>query len=121
MPSDLTAPARVNYDDLEFDDDLALLDGEPFTGTVFSLHVDGSPESEGQYVDGLPEGVQQEWFRSGQPARRWIAVRGAGASESWAWHENGQLRSYRRDVDQRPVELKAWNEAGEEVDPKAAA
>ena len=120
MPSELRQRDRVDYDDLELDDQLASLDGVPFTGTVFSLHRDGSLESESSYVDGLPDGIAEEWFPGGQLARRNIAVRGRGSSESWSWHPNGTMRSYRRDVDQRPVEVRAWDERGGPVDPSTS-
>lgn len=100
---------------------MALLNGVPFTGIVFSLHRGGDLESECNYVDGLPDGLQQEWYPSGQLAGRAIAVRGRGSSESWRWHPNGTQASYRRNVDQRPVELLDWDEAGRVVDPSTVS
>ena len=117
MSADDVSGARVNYDDLDFDDQLALRDGVPFTGIVFSEHVDGSLETEGHYREGLPDGLQQYWYRGGQIERRWIAVRGHGASEGRTWYRNGQLRSVKRYEVQRLVEAAAWNEAGEPIDP----
>jgi antitoxin component YwqK of YwqJK toxin-antitoxin module len=61
----VTGP-RIDYDRLDLDDELASLDGVPFTGVVYSLHRDGSLESEGPYRDGLPEGVQEQWHPGGQ-------------------------------------------------------
>ena len=115
MPSEPN-PARVDYDDLEFDDQLALLGGVPFTGIVFSLHANGELESESRYVDGLPDGLQEEWYPDGKLARRNIAVRGQGSSESWSWHGNGVLRSHRRNVDRMPVEVRAWDDRGRPAD-----
>lgn len=112
-----TSPVRVDYDDLELDDQFALNDGKPFTGTVFSRHPDGSLESQGSYVEGLPEGVQEEWYPGGQIARRWIALRGQGSSEAWSWYTNGAIRSYRRNVEQRPVDIRAWDKLGNPIDP----
>ena len=115
MPSEPDL-ARVNYDDLEFDDQLALLNGVPFTGIVFSLYTDGKLESESRYAAGLPDGLQEEWYADGKLARRNIAVRGKGSSESWSWHANGVLRSHRRNVDLMPVEVRAWDERGRPAD-----
>jgi len=118
MSADVIAPSRVEYDELELDDELASLNGIPFTGIVYSLRADGSLESEGPYRDGLPDGVQEDWHPGGQIAQRWIAIRGRGSSESWSWYPNGQQRSYRRNDELGlAVELKAWNEQGEPVDP----
>lgn len=114
----VTSP-RVNYDDLELDDQLALLDGVPFTGIVYSERPDGTIESEGQYRDGLPDGVQQEWYAGGQLERRWIAVRGNGPSEERTWHRNGQPRSTKRYENRRVVDARAWDETGRPIDPAA--
>lgn len=103
---------RVDYDDVEFDDQLAIVDGLPFTGVVYGLDPDGRLQSESRYRDGLPEGLAEEWYPDGRIERRWIAVRGRGSAEMWEWHPNGRLRSYRRNVDQFPVEVKTWDEDG---------
>lgn len=117
--ADTSETIRVACDDLEFDDQLALLDGEPFTGTAFSLYPDGRLESESRYVAGLPEGLQEEWYPNGRLFRRNIAVRGRGSSEAWTWYGNGVMRTYSRHVDLRPVEARAWSEAGHPVDPSS--
>lgn len=108
--------ARVNYDDLELDDELALLDGKPFTGIVYAERPDGSLESEGNYVEGLPDGLQESWYAGGQIAGRFWAVRGNGASEVRTWYRNGQARSVERFADLRLVEAQAWDEAGRAID-----
>lgn len=117
MLSDASDGKVVHYDDVDFDDDLALVAGKPFTGMIVSEHPDGSAESRRNYVEGLPEGEQQEWYPTGQLERRWIAIRGHGSSEVWSWHANGQPRTYRRNIDQKPVEVKAWDEEGKPRDP----
>ncbi len=61
---------RIDHDGLERDDDLACLDGQPFTSIVFSLHPDGRTASEGRYSAGLPEGLQEEWYPGGQIFQR---------------------------------------------------
>lgn len=106
------APARIDYDEVDFDDDLALVDGRPFTGIIFGLDGDGRLRSESHYRDGLPDGPSEEWTPDGRLERRWIAIRGNGASEAWEWHGNGRMRSYRRFVDRYAVETKIWDEEG---------
>ncbi|TRW18248.1 toxin-antitoxin system YwqK family antitoxin [Glacieibacterium frigidum] len=112
MLTDEVQVARADYDDLEFDDDLALLNGVPFTGIVFSMHPNGRLEAETRYTDGLPDGLSEWFYPDGRLESRNIAVRGRGSSESWNWHPNGVLAEYRRDENQRPVELRKWNEQG---------
>ncbi|HSG56008.1 MAG TPA: hypothetical protein VLA45_11165, partial [Paracoccaceae bacterium] len=80
----------------------------------------GALEFEHIYRDGLPEGLQQDWYPNGQLLARWIAVRGRGSSEYWTWYPEGQLRSYRRyGADGLPVEKGSWDEGGDEIDPKS--
>lgn len=105
MLSDAQRIGGVYYSDLEFDDQLALRHGVPFTGIAFSVHYGGNVEFQGNYVEGLPDGLQEEWYSDGQLAGRAIAVRGRGSSESWRWHPNDVQAQCRRNVDQRPVEL----------------
>lgn len=103
---------RVEYDDVEFDDQLALVGGEPFSGVIYSMHPNGQLESESLYVEGLPDGLQQEWYANGQLEKRAIAIRGKGSSSSQYWYPDGKPKSYRRDIDQWPVEIKEWDEQG---------
>lgn len=116
--SDDPADKRVDLDLLVFDDQLALLSGVRFTGVAVSRYPDGTFECEHRYQDGLPLGLNQQWYRNGALFRRWIAVRGAGSSESWTWYPDGSPRSYRRAAGHglQPTS-KAWNEVGEEIDP----
>jgi antitoxin component YwqK of YwqJK toxin-antitoxin module len=117
MPSDVSQPPRVDYDDIELDDELALVGGTPFTGIVYSLHGNGSIECEGRYVDGLPDGLQEEWDADGRLVARSIAVRGNGSSESWTWYPGGRMRTHRRFRDRQVIEDHAWDEQGGVVDP----
>lgn len=103
---------RVLYDDVEFDDQLALVGGKPFTGVIFALHPGGQPEAELNYREGLPEGLQQEWYANGQLERKWIAVRGKGSSEAHEWYVDGAPKSFRRNIDLWPVEIKEWDGHG---------
>ena len=117
-PSEDPSRAPVDIERFDFDDDLALLDGIPFTGTMQSTYPDGTLEFLGRYRDGLPEGLNEEWYPNGQLFKRWIAVRGNGVSESWEWYPIGIQRSYRKyDENRLLVERRAWDTTGAEVDP----
>ncbi len=104
---------RVHYDDLEFDDQLALLHDVPFTGVIYAHYADGGPEIEFNYVDGLPSGLQRRWHPSGQLEAEWDAVRGRGSNWSRVWYPNGKMKSERIDEDQFPILLREWSETGE--------
>jgi antitoxin component YwqK of YwqJK toxin-antitoxin module len=118
MPRHAAEPRRVNFDDLELDDELALLNGMPFTGIVFSERGDGSLESETCYVDGLPDGLELEWHPAGQLAKRAMAVRGNGLSVAETWYPSGARRSVKRYIDRRLTEAEAWDEDGRPIDPE---
>lgn len=112
MPSDALPLRRVDIDEVEFDDQLALVEDQPFTGIIHQIDSAGCLRSESRYREGLPDGLSKEWYPDGQIEARWIAIRGNGSSESWEWHRNGQPRSYRRNVDGYATRIKAWDERG---------
>ena len=118
MPSEEMPEATVDIEQLEFDEDLALLGGVPYSGIVRSEYEDGTLEFLGRYRDGLPEGLNEEWYPNGQLFQRRIAVRGNGVSESWEWYPTGIQRSYRKYDENRFLsERRAWDSTGAEIDP----
>ena len=106
-------PLRVLYDDVEFDDQLALVNGKPFTGIIFAQHPNGQLEAEKNYKEGLPEGLQREWYPNGQLKHEWNAIRGHGSSLATEWYENGQMkrRTYCRFGWQ--VRVQEWTQRGQ--------
>lgn len=104
---------HAHYDDLEFDDQLALLNDTPFTGVVYARHENGQLEIELNYIEGLPAGNQRRWYASGQLEAEWEAVRGHGSTWSREWHPNGVLRSERINEDNFPVRIREWSEDGQ--------
>ena len=117
MSTDEQPSDAVDIELLEFDDDLASLNGTPYTGRVMSTYPDGCRESLGWYQDGLPHGLNEQWYPNGALFNRWIAIKGAGSSEAWTWYPDGTQRSYRRNgPDGMPVELRGWDENGVEID-----
>jgi hypothetical protein len=118
MPFEQIPEAPVDIGRLEFDEDLALLEGVPFNGIIRSEYEDGTLGFLGRYRDGLPEGLNEEWYPNGQLFHRWLAVWGNGVSEAWVWYPNGILRSYRKYGENRsPLERRAWDSTGAELDP----
>ena len=118
MRSQDAEPRRVDFEDLALDDELALLDGIPFTAIVFSERPDGSLEFESFYVDGLPDGLELEWFPGRQLAKRATAMRGNGVGAVKTWSPIGARRSTKRYVDRQVTEADAWAEGGWPIDPK---
>src|SRR4029077_12695400 len=102
---------RVHYDDLEFDDKLALLGDTAFTGVVYANYPDGRAEIEYYYIDGLPSGIQRQWYRNGQLESEWDAVRGRGSTWSHEWHPNGVMKKERiNNGNNLPVCIREWSE-----------
>lgn len=103
---------RIDFEDVEFDDELALVHGAPFTGIITSAHPNGL-RTEKNYRDGLPEGPQREWYPSGQLKEECIAIRGHGASTIVEWYENGQMkrRTYCRFGFQ--IRVQEWTQNGQ--------
>ena len=105
--------SRVPYDAVEFDDDLALLNGIPFSGIIYANYSDDTPEAEYYYVEGLRAGLQKRWHPNGQIEAEWEAVRGKGSAWSRQWYANGSLKSERVNMDNRPVLVREWSEEGD--------
>jgi antitoxin component YwqK of YwqJK toxin-antitoxin module len=105
--------SRVHYDDIDFDDQLALLDDVPFTGIIYANYHNDRPEIEFNYSDGLPCGVQRRWYPDGQLEEEWDAVRGQGSAWSRKWYPNGIMKSERVNEDNLPVRIREWSEDGQ--------
>lgn len=106
---------RAHYDEIEFDDDLGLLDGKPFTGIIYASYENGQLEIEFNYVDGLPSGLQRRWYPSGQLEEEWEAIRGRGSAWSRKWYSNGFIRCERENKENLPVRIIQWSADGQLV------
>jgi antitoxin component YwqK of YwqJK toxin-antitoxin module len=106
------AICRAHYDEIDFDDQLALLHDTPFTGIIYANYGNGQPEIEYNYVDGLPSGIQQRWYADGKLEEEWNAIRGKGSSWSRKWHPNGAIKYERINEGNLPIRIKKWSEDG---------
>jgi antitoxin component YwqK of YwqJK toxin-antitoxin module len=104
---------RVLDEQLEYDDDINLLNGVPYTGIGYQKYPNGQLEYESIYREGLPEGLQREWFPSGQLKSECHAVRGLGPSKIITWYESGQVQSMALYDIGIMIEQKEWGEDGE--------
>lgn len=90
---------RINTDDLIFfewapDGEPRLsYNGNPFTGLALKLGEKSILKSESEYVNGYREGIQKEFYSSGQTStiytRKWSRYHGPDLE----WHPNGVLKS----------------------------
>ena len=85
---------RVNENsaDIDYDDDLILYKGEPFTGICYEETDDGTLISECIYKKGFPHGITKWWYPSGKPKAILNLHRGLSNGTCQYWHENGQLK-----------------------------
>jgi antitoxin component YwqK of YwqJK toxin-antitoxin module len=86
-------PNPINADNLEWDDDLTLLDGLPYSGAAFSLYADGSREMEMFYKDGFLDGVCRKWYANGNLKEEWYSNRGRTFGKHKKWYMDGKIKS----------------------------
>jgi antitoxin component YwqK of YwqJK toxin-antitoxin module len=84
---------RVDLEQLEFDEDMCMLDGAPYSGFAYANYPDGTLERELSFEVGLKSGPCKTFFPNGQLSRQWIANRGAAHGEVREWYSSGQLKS----------------------------
>ena len=104
---------RVNIDDVEFDDQLALVNDVPFTGLVFVMCTNGQLEAEYNYVEGLPSGIQRTWYPDGNLMEEWSAIRGRGSAWTREWYQEGTMKSERIYENGALVRVREWGEDGQ--------
>ena len=63
---DEKAADEFPYKDLGYDKGLFTKDGKGFTGTAVQHHSDGKLKSRYQFVDGMLDGIIEEWWENGQ-------------------------------------------------------
>ena len=104
---------RAHYDEIEFDDQLGLLNGVPFTGVIYADYENGQPEIEFNYVNGLPSGLQRRWYPSGRLEEEWHAIRGQGSAWSRKWYPNGVMKFERSNEDNLSIRVREWEDNGQ--------
>jgi antitoxin component YwqK of YwqJK toxin-antitoxin module len=106
---------RVNEDDLDWDDDLSVLDSTPYSGTAFLLYPDGSLKREVTYQNGFEEGDCREWHPNGNLRREWLAERGRATGNVKEWHADGTVKSVGEYEFGVELQYDEWNESGDLV------
>jgi antitoxin component YwqK of YwqJK toxin-antitoxin module len=102
----------VDEEDLDNDEDLAVFQGHPFTGTAVRYHPNGILRKEAIFRDGFEHGLCREWHESGQLSCEWFAVAGVVHGKRYDWYENGLLKA--ETIFRRGVELsyEEWDKLG---------
>ena len=89
----MESPQRINENELDWDDDVSVFHGIPYTGIAFSTYPNGALKREFPYRDGFHEGHCREWFENGFLKREWISKRGRAEGEIREWHPTGTIKS----------------------------
>jgi antitoxin component YwqK of YwqJK toxin-antitoxin module len=79
--------------EMEFDDDMLLHLGNPFTGIIYSLYPNSSLRHEHSYKDGFHDGLCRDWYSNGQLKKERVFRRGQTIGKVTEWHENGKIKS----------------------------
>jgi antitoxin component YwqK of YwqJK toxin-antitoxin module len=104
---------RVPQNSLDYPGDgYYYLDEEPFTGVAFTLHEDGSLESETEYKHGLKWGLAREWFAPGKLLSEADLQRGVVHGKERVWHPNGKPKEEGDYEFGITLRRKKWDEDG---------
>ena len=104
---------RVNEEDLDWDDDVRVLGGTPYSGIAFLLYPDGSRKREVTYQNGFAEGNCREWHLNGNLKREWFAERGRATGKIKEWHADGTVKSIGEYEFGAELQYDEWDESGD--------
>ena len=107
---------RVDEEELDWDDDVSVLNGVPFNGIGVMYYPDGSAEGESAYVDGFKEGLVKEWHSNGKLRTEWFAERGRAKGKVTEWHPNGTVKSVGTYEFGAELRYEEWDELGNQVE-----
>ncbi|MDT0304781.1 toxin-antitoxin system YwqK family antitoxin [Streptomonospora wellingtoniae] len=111
---------RVEDTDIEYDDGIAFLNDDVYTGEVVELDSDGNVIGLITYKRGHEHGPWLEWYSSGARKVEGQVDIGKGAVGTWRhWHENGRLAQERRFDDRgRALSNRTWDAEGNLVEDR---
>lgn len=90
------SPVRtVSFDDLEFADEMALLEGRPYSGIALEADSEGTPISENTYLNGLKHGSVRSWHESGTLCEQVTYWSGLPHGLAKVWSPDGQVLAKR--------------------------
>lgn len=113
-PSEEPVAVRVDEEDLDFEYDMAVYEGEPFTGEAVEYDRDGKMVALTTYRNGYEDGPVKQWFPDGTLRVEGATSYGVGAVGLWKeWGPKGNLIS-EREFNEKGfvVALREWDDAG---------
>ena len=80
---------EIPYDELGYDKGLFTKDEKPFTGTSIRKHSNGKIGGRYQFVDGIYDGIVEEWYENGQRSAYKMYKQGLRHGITTYWDEKG--------------------------------
>ena len=81
---------EVPYQDLGYKKGIFTMDDEPFTGRAIQKHPDGKLKARYDFVDGLFDGMTEEWYENGQRSGLKHYKAGKRHGITTYWDEDGK-------------------------------
>ena len=107
--------AEIKYDDLGYDKGLFTKDDKPFTGTSIRNHSNGKIGSRYQFVDGIFDGIIEEWYENGQRSAYKMYKEGMRHGITTYWDEKGKPTKQVLYENDEEVEVKTGDQIPEDL------
>ena len=114
-PKETQVVAEVKYDDLGYDKGLFTKDDKPFTGTSIRNHSNGKIGARYQFVDGIFDGVIEEWYENGQRSAYKMYKEGMRHGITTYWDEEGKPTKQVLYENDEEVEVKTGDQIPEDL------
>jgi hypothetical protein len=85
-----SGPISVAYSKLDWQNDLFLLEGQPFSGLALDQHPNGQPKASYPLRNGRLHGLVQEWWENGQPCTETHFENGKRHGLNTYWDRSGR-------------------------------
>ncbi len=106
---------EVKYDDLGYDKGLFTLEDKPFTGTSIRNHSNGKIAARYQFVDGIYDGIIEEWYENGQKSAYKMYKEGRRHGITTYWNEKGEPTKQVLYENDEEVEVKTGDQIPEDL------
>lgn len=105
---------RVDYDDVETEDDLKVThQGKPFTGEVVERGPGGVVVAITTYYEGMEDGPSYEWYPTGERKAAGSVRYGTAVGVHEEWYRSGALAAVDEFDDRgRHLSRRRWDESG---------
>ena len=114
-PQETQVVTAVKSDDLGYDTGLFTKDEKPFTGTSIRNHSNGKIGARYQFVDGIFDGIIEEWYENGQRSAYKMYKEGMRHGITTYWDETGKPTKQVLYENDEEVEVKTGDQIPEDL------